>query len=100
MNDFTEDLRALRARLEKLRRLHQERSAVAEADRELLAKKSTYPRRRREVEEEFQAAAVFDLPMLVGEIAKAERGIAELEAELQGTVYGSIPVLVIEQGAS
>ncbi len=82
------DLRALRDRLEKIRRLQAERSAVAASARELLAKDSTWPRPRREVEAELQTAEVFDLPMLAEELALAEQGIANLEQELS---YEDVP---------
>ena len=82
-------LRALQARVEKIRRLHAERSAVAVAARELLAKDSTRPRPRREVEAELQTAEVFDLPMLAEELALAEQGIADLEKKLTQESYGT-----------
>jgi hypothetical protein len=76
------DLRALRERLDKLRRLHAEKTAVAEVAGELLSRERTFPRPRREVEEELRTAVEFDLPMLTNELGKTEREIAALERQL------------------
>ncbi|MGH2976420.1 MAG: hypothetical protein ACREOQ_17685 [Gemmatimonadales bacterium] len=70
------ELQELRMRLEKARRALEEQTAVAELARELLAKASTYPRRRREVEAELNTAVIFDIPMLTEVIAECEAGLA------------------------
>jgi hypothetical protein len=75
------ELQALGERLQMLRKLLEERSAVAMAARELLARESTHPRRRQEVEAKLRTAAVFDVPMLEREIAETQIAIAKLKAQ-------------------
>jgi hypothetical protein len=79
--DRGDDLQALRVRLAKIRGLHAERTAVAEAAGELLSRERTFPHPRKQVEDELRVAVQFDLPMLEAEIGKAEREIAALERQ-------------------
>ncbi len=92
--DPGEELKALRGRLEKLRRLHAETTAKAEAAGALLAKPSTFPKARKDVQRELETAAIFNLPMLEGEIDKAQREIAALERPPDASTDGGTEPVV------
>lgn len=83
MPNFSEDLPGWRARLAYCRRVCAEIKVMADEDRALLAKESTLPRKRREVDEELRIAEVYDLPMLAEEIALSQAELQRLETVME-----------------